>query len=392
MLIDSTPHANRTLLQVVLLRDHGNPETETWFRSLRLAFEGSGGDKDSPETYLADSVDLGIQVLDPAGLGQSAFSPQRLTQAARHTLLVTLEPLPTESAAMERLDELKGLVGEDHLVTAQLPGPVADGDIQLPREDPDEVEPSLYPVATALRAMERARRLLEKDLGKAGDQRLIFFISHAKIDGIPMALSLLSLMRRMSRHHPGTGNKDFGYFYDVEDIKPGDDWKNTLEQNARNSVLVALRTKEYEKRYWCRREYLWAEQQRMPILVVDLHDGTYQEGARLPVGPAPKVRIHDGNLIRILLHAMACHLRALCLEARTQRDDDTKRIVLPRHPSVIALQGVLENLKSTCTPANTVDIIYPTPRLSGDELHAFDRFLNADDLQVRLLTADELEA
>ncbi len=250
------------------------------------------------------------------------------------------------------------------------------------------------PVVAALRAMEKARLLLAAAVGIDQFGPIKFFISHAKIDGIPMALSLLGLMRRIRENAHG----GFKSFYDVEDIEPGSNWREVLENNARSSVLIVLRTEEYEKRYWCRQEYLWAEQMRCPILVVDLRTRPYQEGARLPFGPAPQVHVHDGNLIRVLLHAVACHLRPLRLEARIRLAESgsssnpiPERIVLPRHPSEISLHSTVTELRGKTPRVQEAQIVYPNPPLHQFSLDAMQAILSDDVLKISLITPDQLE-
>jgi len=384
-----------TPIQIVLIRDRSKPESEPYRDALRLAFEGSGADAQSPTAYLDDAVDLQIQVLEP-DFERAQPSIERLLAAARDTLVVEILPLPHSVELTRQLDDLKARVGADHVVSVKIPDPPTEGDRQRYKHRPDEVEPTLMPVVTALRAMETARLVLADSLKAASTGRLKFFVSHAKIDGIPMALSLLGLMRRIREASCEKVSGELRYFYDVEDIEPGSDWRAVLEENARNSVLIVLRTEEYEKRYWCRQEYLWAEQMRCPILVVDLRTRPYQEGARLPFGPAPQVHVHDGNLIRVLLHAIACHLRPLRLEARIQLGESRstsvpRRIVLPRHPSEISLHSAVKVLRDTDPHAEEAQIIYPNPPLHQFSLDAVQPILDDATPKIRLITPDELE-
>ena len=389
---------NDTPVQIVAIRDRDNPETERYLDTLRIAFEGVNGEGSSPSTYLDDAVDLGIQVLDPAGFGEEDFPLDRLLGAARHTIVVTIDPLPENTRLRERLKELTIRTGDDHQVHVRHPKPTTNGELQGVTDDPLEVEPALRPVVTALRTMECARRLLQTELNRDADgTKLKFFVSHAKVDGIPVALSLLGLMRRIARVKLEDDNRDFDYFYDVEDIPPGSNWRDELERNARNSVLIALRTEEYENRYWCRKEYLWAEEMRVPILVVDLRTRAYHNGSRLPFGPAPKVRIHDGNLFRVILHAVACHLRVLRLEDRVHRNNPAGIFskVLPRQPSEVSLAAAVTEL-AMCLGGHAAGspsarIVYPNPRLSADYLRAVTPLLDIANGPIQLITTDELE-
>ena len=56
------------------------------------------------------------------------------------------------------------------------------------------------------------------------------------------------------------------------------------------------------------------------------------DSALLPFDAVPNVRVHDGNLIRVVLHAMSTHLRAL----RVQYQWPGVK-VLPHRPSVYSL-------------------------------------------------------
>ena len=107
-----------------------------------------------------------------------------------------------------------------------------------------------------LRALARAHRLLTPKSQRAGGVR--FFVSHAKLDGLPLAASL--------RHVIG----GYGFlrdFYDARDIEAGEDFREVLEDGVANSMLIALRTDIYDDRFWCRQEVMWAEQFDRPILL-----------------------------------------------------------------------------------------------------------------------------
>ena len=48
----------------------------------------------------------------------------------------------------------------------------------------------------------------------------------------------------------------------------------------------------------------------MPIVAVDLRKAQHHDSALLPFDAVPSVRVHDGNLIGVVLYAMDAHLRA----------------------------------------------------------------------------------
>ena len=362
----------RTPLQIIVIRDRDNRRTEVYVDTLRLAFEGSADSARSASAYLSDAIDLGIRVLEPAEvLGKDEF--QRLLQGARHTIIVVI------GEASNRGKQLLNRFDDNNKIEIHLPPDVTDEDIQGEKAT-DGVEPAFAPVVATLRTMERARQLLSRRIEglekSAGFLKL--FISHAKIDGIAMAKSLIGLLRLL--REVDTRQPSFAYFYDDEHIEPGSLWREVLETEAGQSILIALRTETYESRYWCRREFLLAERNGMPILVVDLRKEQYHDCALLPFEVAPAVRVHDGNLIRVILHAMAAHLRAL--RVRSEAPNGVK--VLPHRPSVYSLE------KASRKGSGNKTIAYPGPKLSNAYTHAVEPLLTQGNLPVKLVTFDEL--
>jgi hypothetical protein len=98
----------------------------------------------------------------------------------------------------------------------------------------------------ALRLLHEGRVLLAGALPpapgcKAGYLRL--FISHAKIDGLPLAHALKHQIEALGWLQD---------FYDVDDLPGGCDWQAELERGVGSSLIVMLRTEVYESRPWCR--------------------------------------------------------------------------------------------------------------------------------------------
>lgn len=359
----------KTPLQIIVIRDRANHRTDVYMDTLRLAFEGSSESETSPGAYLSESVDLGIRVLGPMGeLGKKEAN--RLLLGARHTILVLIGDPPGREVKIEEMVE------EDNVQRVTLPVEVVGGEIQGEKLR-DGIEPAIAPVVATLLTMERARRVLFQRI-KQSNGSLKLFISHAKFDGVAVAKSLIGLLRELQN---SDGEKTgFDYFYDAEHIEPGSLWRDVLKTESGQSMLIALRTEAYESRFWCRQEFLQAERNGMPILVVDLRKEQYHDSALLPFDVAPVVRVHDGNLIRIVLHAMAAHLRAL--RVRSEAPSSVK--VLPHRPSVYSLDGRRQGAK--------VDkIAYPGPRLSEVFTQAVQPMLSEKGAQtVELVTYDEI--
>ncbi|MCY4589992.1 MAG: toll/interleukin-1 receptor domain-containing protein [Alphaproteobacteria bacterium] len=365
---------SQTPMQIVVARDRSDRRTNVYVDTLRLAFEGSGDSARSPSAYLAEAVDLGIRVLEPGG-NLEAVEARRLLEGARDTVFVVIGAWPKGS------NELSRMAHNPNVVKVPSPSERGDGEIQGPRPE-DGVEIALAPVVTALRAMERARRVLVSrmlEVGRvSGDAHgLQLFISHAKVDGIAMARSLVGVLQQLKA--AGGEDVSFDYFYDAEHIEPGSVWRYVINEEASRSMLIALRTEAYEGRYWCRREFLAAERRGLPILVVDLRREQYHESSQLPFDVVPSVRVHDGNLIRVVLHAMALHLRALRVQSMTLPTVN----VLPHRPSVYSLSGAIR----VTVPDK---IAYPGPKLPKTFLQAVAPMLGQGPNVVQLVTFDEL--
>ena len=365
----------RTPIQIVLIRNLSNAAADAYVDTIRLAFEGSAGEAGSPDSYIGDAIDLGIRVLE---LSRDAKPKEgdvdRLVHGARCTVVVVFG---------DGEHQWTDLVERAGVTTLDVSEPVEPEDSDLQGESVvDGVERRLAPVATTLRAMETARQAL-CTLGVGGAEEeddtvgVRLFVSHAKIDGVPVALSLVSMLLRLRE---GTGDeaegKSFRYFYDVEDLELNQEWEPVLEREASRGLLIALRTEAYEKRYWCRREFVLAESNWMPILVVDLRTEQYQDSGLLPFEVAPSVRVHDGNLIRIVLHALAARLRAL----RVEKVAHESVCVLPHRPSVYSLAAVKR-------AGGFEQIAYPSPRLADAYLASVEPLLGAG---VELVTYDEM--
>ena len=363
----------RTPIQIVVIRDRSDPRTDAYIDTIRLAFEGSTGRAGSPSAYLAEAVDLGIRVLEPEDELKEA-DVERLVGGARNTIVVVID----SSSGLSKI--LEDRVGGENVVMVSVPPRVTSEEIQGTKSR-DGVEPIFAPVVAALRAMQRARTVLHRRIGNTGraDDGLKLFISHSKTDGVAMAKSLIGILRQL-RESDGDPS-GFAYFYDDEHIKAGSVWREVLTTEASRSVLIALRTEAYDSRLWCRREFLLAESSGMPILVVDLRKEQYHAGAMLPFDVVPSVRVHDGNLIRVVLHAMATHLRVL--RVRSEAPVGVK--VLPHRPSVYSLGSSVRTVGS-----NRV-IAYPGPRLPNAFARAVQPILGRGASGVALVTFDELK-
>lgn len=217
-------------------------------------------------------------------------------------------------------------------------------------------ERALRAVFVALRILHEARRLLAVALAGGGANFLTLFISHAKLDGLPLAQSLKHVIQTM----PWLRS-----FYDARDLSGVSDWQTALQKAAESSLLIILRTDSYEQRPWCQKESLWAEEAAAPTVLVEARPGLAYPRGELPLESMPSVRIPDGNLYRILHAALRESIRHLLFQRRVQEMRLSGRIsgkreviALSYPPSMTAMLRVCQTLKST----NGL-IIYPDPPL-----------------------------
>ena len=134
---------------------------------------------------------------------------------------------------------------------------------------------------------------------------MCLFISHAKHDGLSLAQALTRAVRNIPQ---------LDSFYDARDIEAGSNWQSELQRAVETSVLIAVRTDEYDERPWCVQEVAWAEQAGVPIVVVEARSSLFCPPSVLPLAGAPWIRIPDGSLTRILYCALRENLRLLVLQ------------------------------------------------------------------------------
>lgn len=87
------------------------------------------------------------------------------------------------------------------------------------------------------------------------------FISHAKVDGKNIAKDL--------QHYISSETK-LDSFFDAHNIQESTEWKDELEENIKDSIVLVYYTDLYSTRLWCRKEILFAKKYDRPIVVVNL--------------------------------------------------------------------------------------------------------------------------
>ena len=245
-------------------------------------------------------------------------------------------------------------------------------------------EPRIGPHRLGLFALSRARFILGRS---PGQNKLKFFISHAKADGVFFADALNSAIKQVS---------EIDAWYDAEDIPTGTRWKQVLQEGASKNVFIAIRTEAYTQRPDCVDEFRWALENGMPIVVVDALLRQDISAALLPFAAMPTVRVADGNTHRVLIAALREHLRVLLVETSVAESAAVTAPglpasawrVWPRLPAYHALQEIVSR-HDLSTPHCIViaDVSDPELNAAVSVLQSL-RTSKGDPVPLMLATAD----
>ena len=357
--------------------------------------------------YLATGDDLSIQIQLFAGA--PPLDPGSMLDSVCHTLIVVLVDrallgIP-DAAFWDWLAECWALTKASHGRHAILVAPMEErlGHSFLQKRSSMATlqllniqelgEWAIRPAMFALRLLHECRLLLAKALPadhehKTGYLRL--FISHAKMDGLPLAHALKHQIQQL---------KWLQDFYDVDDLPSGCDWQKELEKGVGSSIIVILRTEIYDSRPWCQQEVLWADEYATPAVLVDARSGLNHPSGTLPLDRVPSVRIPDGNLLRIITLALREGLRFLLFVRRVERMKETGTLPNPLElrvfsfaPSMSALLRACRSLAVSKEPPGTPRLIlYPDPTLRAGLYEAAEALVNAHaPAGTRLLTPNGL--
>jgi hypothetical protein len=369
-------------LQILLFRHEDDVDALPYQKALLRAFQGG----EEAGNYLATGDDLGIQleIFSTA----PPLTPATVLDAFCHTVTVvfidralldkggdsvwdwlaecwTLTSVSNGRHAMLAIamDERLG-----RLYSGKRPTLASHQLLQVH----DLGETAIRPALLALRVLHESRVRLAKALPKAFDEpvgHLRLFISHAKIDGLPLALAL--------KHQIDTVDW-LKTFYDAADLPSGCDWQKELERGVGSSLIVMLRTEVYEGRYWCKQEVLWSDEYATPAVLVEARTGLDHPAGALPFERVPTVRIPDGNLLRILFLALREGLRFLLFMRRVEQmrqggdlPAGAELRVFSFAPSMSALLRACRILTDSKAPPTTPRlIVYPDPPIRAGNYEA----------------------
>lgn len=287
-------------LKVVVITEQLTSEYQAIRTAIQKAFHGGQYLTDSSEAYLAAGEDLGVSVLEANFSNGADLVRQNVDDtrsSALHTLVVAVihgKPTDDFRTLLDHLDQTaQGDSADEGYRLAFLPILLEERAWQGETETLNYTlldEYALRPGFAATNALALAWRVLGVE-----DERLSLFISHAKLDGLPLARSFRHQLENLH---------GLEHFYDAQHIPPGSNWKRVLRNGVERSVVVALRTNVYEERFWCVQEMDWAEDFGCPIVIVEARTQLVRAREFLPIGGSPCVQVPDGNLVRILQSAL----------------------------------------------------------------------------------------
>jgi hypothetical protein len=392
-------------LQILMFRHPDDTEVMRYENAVVRAFQGG---KDAGE-YLATGEDLGIQLELFADTPPQA-APETL-DAFCHTLMVVFADQAFLSKSPAALwDWLVGAWTHADasngrhlmLVVAMVEREGRTFLNKRPDFAPIQLlqthslgEHAVRPAMLALRILHECRVLLATALPALDGHRpgyLRLFISHAKMDGLPLAHAL---------KHQIESTGWLEDFYDADDLPAGRNWQRELERGVGSSLVVMLRTEAYDGRHWCRQEVLWADEYATPAVLVDARTNLDHPAGILPFERVPTVRIPDGNLLRILYLALREGLRFLLFIRRVEEMKRSGTIPNPCElrvfsfpPSMSALLRACRALTSSAAPATTPRwILYPDPPLRSGLYEAAEALVQTQaPPKTRLLTPNTLAA
>ncbi|NOK15824.1 TIR domain-containing protein [Corallococcus carmarthensis] len=206
---------------------------------------------------------------------------------------------------------------------------------------------------TRIVVVELVRFLMGQERGTKVPVRV--FLSHAKQDihSAPQVFS--EIVKHLDATQP------VETWVDSAKIEGGSEFSTAIAEGVHDSVLLALVTKSYSGRPWCRREVLLAKEKNRPLVVVDALDDL--DLRRFPyIGNTPVMRWTDGSAARavdLMLKETLRHFHTRCVLKAQMRKGDVVLTVPPELATLVRLP-------------KGAGVLYPDPPLGDEELELFE--------------------
>ncbi len=135
--------------------------------------------------------------------------------------------------------------------------------------------------------------------------RLTVFVSHTKRQSAEEAARSGPPIFERVRNH--IQQSHLSGFFDAQDIQPGGDWENTLQDSAASNALLMIRTDLYAARDWTQREVHTAKRSGMPVVCMYALTSGEERGSFLmdhvpsvvcdPTDPDPGIELALNRLV-----------------------------------------------------------------------------------------------
>jgi hypothetical protein len=224
-----------------------------------------------------------------------------------------------------------------------------------------------------------------------GQQRLKVFVSHTKQSSEGEGERLDELIERVRYV---IANTRLGEYFDASDLQPGVDWASDIENHARTSALLAVRSDLYASREWCQREIATAKRAGMPVVILDALTVGEKRGsflmdhvARVP-SKSGADDVSDGAIVGSLNELVdECLKRELWLRQSSVTDAGASWHIAwwaPHAPEPLTLSSWLLECRARLPAEGWIRVLHPDPPLGPVELEALEGIATLSGLKNRL--------
>lgn len=200
------------------------------------------------------------------------------------------------------------------------------------------------------------------------DSSLKLFLSHAK-PGNTGRLHAESIRDFIDR-------SNLRRFFDTYQISTGFEFNKELDENVKDSTIIAIISDAYSSRYWCQREVLTAKQSQRPLIVVNSLE-KYEDRLFPPLSNVPGVHVTaepltDENILQILIAALIETIRFnyasnLLNYYKNLGWIDKDSVILSRPPDIHQVVEILTERNQSRDDTSKLHICYPEPPLYAEE-------------------------
>lgn len=184
------------------------------------------------------------------------------------------------------------------------------------------------------------------------------FLSHSKKSrGADVARNMISYIT--------SSKSPIKVFFDENDIKYGERFDITIDENMKKSTLIVLHTDGFSSREFCRREVLSAKKYGRPIVLVDfLENG---ENRSFPyLGNTKTIKVEKNvNYFKLIFEVLKESIR---LEYFKKKNESIVRFFKSDSEKTRVIAYPPELLTMSYSEKNREVIIYPNPVLGNEEI------------------------